>query len=173
MLVWCLETTTGTAWRLRHHLCPCGYGLTLKVCWGFPGGSEGEESTCNAGDPGSILGLERFPGGGHGNPLQYSCWRTPWTEQPGGLQSMGWQRVGHSWATKHTAHKACCHRPPLGLSRQNSPWEVAPCAAFPSIECSSAPPAWLPLFSSVPHPLLNPWGQDPEGRQSILLSLNC
>ena len=34
--------------------------------------------------------------GGNGNPFQYSCWRTPWTETPGGLQSMGSQRVGHN-----------------------------------------------------------------------------
>ena len=36
-------------------------------------GSDGKESTCNAGDLGSIPGLGRSPGGGHGNPLQYSC----------------------------------------------------------------------------------------------------
>ena len=40
---------------------------------GFPGGSAGKESACNAGDLGSIPGLGRSPGGGHGNPLQYSC----------------------------------------------------------------------------------------------------
>ena len=40
---------------------------------GFPGGSDGKESTCKAGDLGSILGLGRSPGEGHGNPLQYSC----------------------------------------------------------------------------------------------------
>ena len=37
------------------------------------GGSGGKESACNAEDLGSILGLGRSPGGGHGNPLQYSC----------------------------------------------------------------------------------------------------
>ena len=41
--------------------------------WGFPGGSAGKESACNAGDRGLIPGLGRPPGGGHGNPLQYSC----------------------------------------------------------------------------------------------------
>ena len=41
----------------------------------------------NAGDTGSILGLGRSPGEGHGNPLQYSCWRIPWTEEPGRLYS--------------------------------------------------------------------------------------
>ena len=32
-------------------------------------------------------------------PLQYSAWKIPWTEEPGGLQSMGSPRVGHDWAT--------------------------------------------------------------------------
>ena len=39
---------------------------------GSPGGSDGEESACNVGDLGSILGLGRSPGEGNGNPLQYS-----------------------------------------------------------------------------------------------------
>ena len=52
----------------------------------------------NAGDikdAGSILGLGRSPGEGHGNPLQYSCLEISWTEEPGGLQSIGSQRAGH------------------------------------------------------------------------------
>ena len=44
---------------------------------GFPGHSDGKESTCNVGDLGLILGLGRSPGGGHGNPLQYSCLENP------------------------------------------------------------------------------------------------
>ena len=39
----------------------------------FPGGSDGKESACDAGDPGSIPGWRRSPGRGHGNPFQYSC----------------------------------------------------------------------------------------------------
>ena len=59
---------------------------------GFPGGSDGKESACNVGDPGSIPGLGRFPGGGHGNPLQYSC-----LENPHGQRSL----VGYSlWGCK-------------------------------------------------------------------------
>ena len=61
----------------------------------FPGGSDGKESACNAGDRGSIPGLGRSPGEENGNPLQYFCLKTPWTEQPGGLQSTGLQYVGH------------------------------------------------------------------------------
>ena len=44
---------------------------------GFPGSSDGKESAGNAGDLGSIPGLGRFPGEGHGNPLQYSCLESP------------------------------------------------------------------------------------------------
>ena len=53
--------------------------------------SDGKESACNAGDLGSIPGLERSPGGGHGSPLQYSC-----LENPHGQRSL----AGYSpWAT--------------------------------------------------------------------------
>ena len=45
--------------------------------WGFPGGSDSKESTCNAKDLGSIPGLERSPGEGNGSPLQYSCLENP------------------------------------------------------------------------------------------------
>ena len=44
---------------------------------GFPGGSDDKETTCSAGDLGSIPGLGRFPGGGHGNPLHCSCLENP------------------------------------------------------------------------------------------------
>ena len=44
---------------------------------GFPGGSDGKESACNVGNMGSIPGLGRSPGGGYGNPLQYSCLENP------------------------------------------------------------------------------------------------
>ena len=44
---------------------------------GFLGGSDSKEYTCNAGDLGSIPGLGRSPGGGHSNPLQYSCLGNP------------------------------------------------------------------------------------------------
>ena len=44
---------------------------------GFPGGSNGKESACNAGDQGSIPGEGRSPGKGNSNPLQYSCLENP------------------------------------------------------------------------------------------------
>ena len=51
--------------------------LSTPVFMGFPGGSYSKESACNAGDLGSIPGLGRSPGGGHGNPHQYSCLENP------------------------------------------------------------------------------------------------
>ena len=56
---------------------------------GFPSHSQAKNQPANAGDVGSVLGSGRSPGEGNGNPLQYSCWEIPWTEKPGGLQSMG------------------------------------------------------------------------------------
>ena len=47
------------------------------LCVGIPGGSDGKESACNAGDLGLIPGLGRSPGGRHGNLLQYSCLENP------------------------------------------------------------------------------------------------
>ena len=44
---------------------------------GFPEGSDGKESVCSAGNPGSIPGSEKIPGGGNGCPLQYSCLENP------------------------------------------------------------------------------------------------
>ena len=57
------------------------------VFLGFPGGSDSKESACNAGHLGSIPGLGRSPGGGHGNQLQYSCLENPMTEELNRLYS--------------------------------------------------------------------------------------
>ena len=57
-----------------------------------PGGSDGKESACNAGELGSIPRLERSDGEGNGNPLQYSC-----VEKS--MDSRAWQATVH-WITK-------------------------------------------------------------------------
>ena len=61
----------------------------------FPGGSDGKESACNAGNLGSILGLGRSPGGGHGNALQYSCLENP-------MDRGAWQATIHGVAKSQT-----------------------------------------------------------------------
>ena len=64
--------------------------MYIYMYLGFPGGSVVKNLPVSAGDLGSIPGSGRSPREGNGNPLQYSCpWELPWTEEPGGLQSMG------------------------------------------------------------------------------------
>ena len=60
---------------------------------GFPGGLAGKESVCNVGDLGSVPGLGKSPGGGHGSPLQYSCLENP-------MDRGAW------WATVHRVAKS-------------------------------------------------------------------
>ena len=71
------------------------YGYTR----GFPGDSGGKESACNVGDLGSILGLERYPGGGHGNPPAFLSGDPPWAEGSDRARSRGSQRVEHDGVT--------------------------------------------------------------------------
>ena len=63
------------------------------VHWGFPGDSDGKESACNAGDPGSIPGLGKILEKGMATHSNTLAWRISWTEEPGRLQSMVLQRV--------------------------------------------------------------------------------
>ena len=88
------KSGVGSGWgQLPQH----GHALALNTEefksseWGFPGGSAGKESARNVGDLGLILGLRRSPGGGHGNPFQYSC-----LENPQGQRSLvGYSPWGH------------------------------------------------------------------------------
>ena len=62
---------------------------------GFPGGSIGKESACNAGDQVQSLGGEDALEKGVATHSSIFAWRIPWTEEPGRLWSMGSQRAGH------------------------------------------------------------------------------
>ena len=84
--------------HLGHHKAPdrvpsavCSHQLSVlyrvSIVYGLPWCSHGKESACSAGDLASIPGSGRSPGGGHGNPLQYSC-----LENPHGQRSL----VGYS-----------------------------------------------------------------------------
>ena len=74
-----------------YNLCRASVYNVLSQIPGFPGGSDGKESTHNAGDPGSIPGLGRFPGKGNGNPLQYGCLENPMNKE-------AWQATVHGVA---------------------------------------------------------------------------
>ena len=62
---------------------------------GFPGGSDGEESACNAEALVPSLGQEEPLEKDMGTHSSILAWRTPWTEEPDGLQPMGSHTVGH------------------------------------------------------------------------------
>ena len=75
---------------------------------GFPGGSAVKNLPANAGDLGFIPGWEDPLEKGMATHSSTLAWLSPWTEEPGGLQSLGSQRVRHDWA--HRA--AAAHSPP-------------------------------------------------------------
>ena len=66
---------------------------------GFPGGSDGKQFACNAGDPGSFPDQEVPLEKEMATHSSILAWGIPWTEEPGRLQSMGSQSVGHSLMT--------------------------------------------------------------------------
>ena len=68
-----------------------GFGSVDHETWVFPGGSDSQESTCIAGDLGSIPGLGRSLGGGHSNLLQYSCLDNP-------MDRGAWRALAHGVA---------------------------------------------------------------------------
>ena len=76
------------------------YLFTLISPVGLSKWLSGKESTCQAGDMGSIPRLGRCPGEGNSNPLQYSRMGSPMREEPGGLEALGSQRIRHNLATK-------------------------------------------------------------------------
>ena len=67
----------------------------VYLLMGFPGGSEGKASACNAGDPGSIPWSGRSPGEGNGTPLHYSCLENP-------MDRGAWQATVHGIAKSRT-----------------------------------------------------------------------
>ena len=89
----CSENPSGAAQGFWSIGCKADSGeSTLTALWmGFPGVSDNKGSACNAGDLSSVPGLGRSSGGGHGNPLQYSCWENP-------RDRGAWQATGHGVA---------------------------------------------------------------------------
>ena len=85
-----LPTFAGS-WRKQGNFRKTSTSASL----GFPGGSEGKASACNARDLGSIPGLGRSPGEGNGNALQYSCLGNP-------MDGGAWQATVHRVARSQT-----------------------------------------------------------------------
>ena len=88
--------------RVGHDWSDLAAACTLR---GFPGSSDGKESACKAGHLGLIPGREDPLEKGMATHSSIHAWKIPWTKEPGGLQSMGSQRVRHDWATSfHFIH---------------------------------------------------------------------
>ena len=144
---------------------------------GFPGGSDGKESACDEGDLCLILGLGRSPGGGHGNPFQYSCLensmdRGTWRATIYGVaKSRTWlcDRAQHppvSWSLAaappvlptlhgllHFTPHSCLLMNRLDLIPDHTcPWTVSKCLLFPQTTalCHLLLPAQPPLHLSPP-----------------------
>ena len=104
-LIWTPQDLLVLSPKPDHHISPHGERLALKklkknffIQVGFPGGSDGKESACNTGDPGSIPESGRSPREGHSYPLQYSCLEN--SLDRGAWWAMGLQRIGHD-GNKH------------------------------------------------------------------------
>ena len=97
---------------------------------GFPDGSGVKYLPATAGDAGLIPGSWRSPGTGMATHSSIHVWRIPWTEGPGGLQSVGLQRAGHDWAINtHSVYR---------LNKQgDNIWSC--CTPFPLVNQSVVP----------------------------------
>ena len=109
--------------------------------WGFSGGSDGKESACNAETQVRSLGREDPLVKGMATHSSILAWRIPWTEEPGGLQSTGLQRVGHDRATSLSFFHF------LGLSTlQGLPW----CLSAKESTCQCRRHSFDPWVGKIP-----------------------
>ena len=76
-----------------------GWGVCIERKAGLSGGSVGKKSACYAGDQVGSQGGEDTLEKGMATHSNILTWRIPWTQEPGGLQSMESEKVGHDWAT--------------------------------------------------------------------------
>ena len=136
-----------------------------------PGGSDGKETACNIGDLGLIPGLGRSPGGGHSNPLQYSCLENPhgqrclagysaWgckeldTTERLGTEASRWEMVGHLLCGGKAIYKErirLTHRKRQRPGMERLDWwcsHPACLLTFCMIECSALP--WIPWANRSP-----------------------
>ena len=84
-----------SCWQSCSAHCGC---CSISTFFGFPGGSAVKNLPTMQELQETWTGSRRSPGGGHGTHSSVLAWRMPWTEEPGGLQSMGLQRVGYDWS---------------------------------------------------------------------------
>ena len=129
-----LDTLPCTKLFSANFYCKKSNRKFLRLCRPcLPGGSDSIESTCNAGDLGLIPRLGRFPGGGCGNPLQYSCLENPMDR-------------GAQWATVHRVTKSRTRL--KWLSRQAGIGDIMSTLVYWFLRC------WCSLLPSPAWPCL-------------------
>ena len=138
---------------------------------GFPGGSDGKESTSNAGDLSSIPGSGRFPlEKGMATHISILAWRIPWAEEPGGLQPMGSLRVGMTERLPFNLSRSCIgegNGDPLHCSCLENPRDRGACwAAVYGVAQSQTRLKRLGSSSSWYSCLGNPMGRG-DGRARV------
>ena len=124
MRTYCIAqgTLLNALWWQRADICTC---IADSLCSKqakttlystYTGGTSGKESTFSAGDGGSVPGLGRSPGGGNGNPLQYSWLENSmgrgvwWTTVHGLKKSQTWLRDGCPNENLKNHHQQCCSK---------------------------------------------------------------
>ena len=96
--------------------CTCGILWKEEFTTYLSGGSDSKECACKAGNLGLIPGSGRSPGGGHGNPLQYSCLENPMDGGAWRATVMGLQESDTTeWLSTHARSECWCNR--CGLKR--------------------------------------------------------
>jgi len=86
----------------------------MNLGWDYP--VKSDETTCNAGDPGSTPGLEDLLEEDMATHSSILAWWTPWTEEPGGLQSLGSQESDPiQWLNHHHKHSVHCRPSPCSV----------------------------------------------------------
>ena len=127
----------------NYHLCFVDYNALNEL----PQWLSGKESTCNAGDLPSVPGLGRSPGGGNGNPLQFSCLRNP-------MDRGAWQATAcgvtksQARLTEHTHNGLYMTRDTALLSLYSPEWPQLPCLTA-ATRCSSFSPLSKPRAQSL------------------------
>ena len=102
LLITCMSSLEKFLFRSSAHIFFFFFFSLMSSLWGFPGGTVVKNPPANAGDASLILGQEDLLEKEMATCSSTLPWKISWTEEPGGLQSMGLQRIRNNWECAHT-----------------------------------------------------------------------
>jgi len=108
LLITCMSSLEKFLFRSSAHIFFFFFFSLMSSLWGFPGGTVVKNPPANAGDASLILGQEDLLEKEMATCSSTLPWKISWTEEPGGLQSMGLQRIRNNWECAHTHTHASC-----------------------------------------------------------------